>query len=67
MERQIAASTSVGDVVWEPFGGLCSASVAAVRLGRDAYAAEINEGFHAAAMDRLNNEVASRERARKAG
>jgi len=33
MERQILACTDPGDVVWEPFGGLCSASVAAIRTG----------------------------------
>jgi len=59
MERQITASTSVHDIVWEPFGGLCSATVAAVKLGRHAYAAEINENFHAAALTRINNEVAA--------
>ena len=42
MERQIAATTNLGDVVWEPFGGLCSGSVAAKKLGRDSYAAEMN-------------------------
>lgn len=53
MERQIVASTCAGDVVWEPFGGLCSATVAAVRLGRRAYTAEINRDFHDAALERL--------------
>jgi site-specific DNA-methyltransferase (adenine-specific) len=66
MERQIAASTSAGDVVWEPFGGLCSATVAAVRLGRRAYAAEINPGFHDAALDRLRSAVATTKTARQA-
>jgi site-specific DNA-methyltransferase (adenine-specific) len=32
MERQILASTDIGDVAWAPFGGLCSASVAALNL-----------------------------------
>lgn len=53
MERQIRACTDPGDVVWEPFGGLCSAAVAALRLGRRAFAAEINPGYHAAAAARL--------------
>ena len=35
MERLMAV-TEPGDVVWEPSGGLCSASVAAVTLGRRA-------------------------------
>jgi hypothetical protein len=53
MKRSIAACTSPGDVVWEPFGGLCTASVAAIELGRDAYAAEIDEGFADIASERL--------------
>jgi site-specific DNA-methyltransferase (adenine-specific) len=68
MQRQIIASTSVDDVVWEPFGGLCSASVAAVRNGRRAFAAECNEEFHAAALTRLRAEVTVFGRnAKKAG
>jgi DNA modification methylase len=53
MERQILASSDAGDVVWEPFGGLASASVAALRLGRIAHAAEPNEIFFSAAAARL--------------
>ncbi|WP_374308718.1 DNA methyltransferase [Methylocella sp.] len=53
MERQIAASTDNGDVVWEPFGGLCSATVAAIRLGRLAHAAETNNDFFVAATKRV--------------
>lgn len=53
MARQIAAVTQPGDVVWEPFGGLASASVAAVNMGRRAYAAEIDETFHRLASERL--------------
>ena len=44
MERLIYAVTGPDDVVWEPFGGLCSASVAAVALGRRACVAEITRG-----------------------
>jgi hypothetical protein len=45
MSRIIAASTEPGDVVWEPFGGLFSASVAATRLARRAYAGEIDPTY----------------------
>jgi site-specific DNA-methyltransferase (adenine-specific) len=57
MERQILASSDVGDVVWEPFGGLASASVAALRLGRRAHAAEIDADYFAAAATRLRAEL----------
>lgn len=42
MEMIIEASSYQGDVVWEPFGGLFSASVAARRLKRKAFSAEID-------------------------
>jgi site-specific DNA-methyltransferase (adenine-specific) len=58
MERQILASSDVGDVIWEPFGGLASASVAALRLGRRAHAAEIDADYFAAAAARLRTELA---------
>lgn len=57
MERQVLAATDIGDVVWEPFGGLCSASVAAARLGRVFHAAEVNELFYKMAIKRLAGEV----------
>lgn len=57
MERCIAASTDPGDTVWEPFGGLCTGALAAVRLNRNAYAAEIDPDFHAAAVTRLGRVV----------
>jgi site-specific DNA-methyltransferase (adenine-specific) len=53
MRRIILACTAPGDVVWEPFGGLCSASVAAAELGREPYAAELVKEFRATAYDRL--------------
>ena len=56
MQRIISASTKPGDVVWEPFGGLCSATLAASHLGRRAYAAEINDTFFEIASHRLQNE-----------
>lgn len=47
MRDIIQACTSAGDVVWEPFGGLCSAAVAAIELDRVPYAAElIDDHYH---------------------
>ncbi|WP_404816994.1 DNA methyltransferase [Streptomyces thermolineatus] len=54
MERIISAVTRPGDVVWEPFGGLASASVAAVALGRKAYVAEVDAEFCRLAEERLS-------------
>jgi site-specific DNA-methyltransferase (adenine-specific) len=56
LELAIRASSDPGDVVWEPFGGLCSATIAAMRLGRRAFAAEINPLFYRLATERIQNE-----------
>lgn len=58
LRTMIAASTRQGDVVWEPFGGLASAAVAAGELGRRGFVAEINEGFAAIAAERLEDAAA---------
>ena len=57
MRRIVNACTDPGDVVWEPFGGLCTASVAALELGRKAYAAELVETFADIAESRLQEAV----------
>lgn len=59
MERLVKAVTEPGDVVWEPFGGLASGSVAAVALGRRAVAAELDANFAALARQRLRLAAAS--------
>lgn len=53
IERIILASSDPGDVVWEPFGGLCSAAIAAKRTGRRCYSAEINPEYYELAKARL--------------
>jgi hypothetical protein len=53
MNRIVRAASLPGDVVWEPFGGLCTASVAAHGAGRRAYAAEVSSAFYEAARLRL--------------
>ena len=53
MLTQVNAASNQDDVVWEPFGGLASASVAAVLLGRRAYAAELDDTFAKLAAERL--------------
>lgn len=53
MELIIRASSVEGDVVWEPFGGLFTASVAARRLKRRAYAAEIDRTYFHYGVERV--------------
>jgi site-specific DNA-methyltransferase (adenine-specific) len=53
IDLTIRASTDKGDVVWEPFGGLCPGAVVSYHLGRTYRAAEIIPEFYAAAVERL--------------
>ena len=56
LTRIIEATTEKGDIVWEPFGGLFSASVASHRLGRRAYSAEIDPLYFHFGLERLREE-----------
>lgn len=53
LRRILDASSDPGDIVWEPFGGLCSVAVAAWELGRRCHSAEIAPSYHAIAAGRL--------------
>ncbi len=59
MRLIIDASSDPGDVVWEPFGGLFSATAAAHDLGRSCYAAEINEDVYGVGKKRLLDHMAA--------
>ncbi|MBV8054988.1 MAG: site-specific DNA-methyltransferase [Deltaproteobacteria bacterium] len=49
----VRCCTDAGDVVWEPFGGLCPGAVISHRLRRQYRAAEILPEFYGAAAERL--------------
>lgn len=53
MRRIVRMASHEGDMIWEPFGGLCTASVAAVESGRNACAAEPDPYFLSLAKERL--------------
>lgn len=53
MRMIIEASSDLGDVVWEPFGGLMSASVAARDVDRKSFACEIDSTYFQLAIKRL--------------
>lgn len=57
MRRCIRAIGRPGDVVWEPFGGTGSGSVAAVSLGRRVFVAESNPLFAKELRHRLSLEA----------
>lgn len=54
MELIIRASSDPGDVVWEPFGGTCTAAVASLKTGRLCFSAEILVDYAYLAADRLH-------------
>ena len=60
IEISIQTSTDEGDVVWEPFGGLCPAAICSVRLGRRSFSAEIIPEFYSAAIERLSRSMTPR-------
>lgn len=49
----VQTCTDEGDVVWEPFGGLCPGAVVSHRLRRRYVGAEILPDFYSAAAERL--------------
>lgn len=53
IERCIRVSSDEGDVIWEPFGGLCSSAIASHKLRRKCYAAEVIEEYYKIAEERL--------------
>ena len=57
MRLIIEASTDPGDVVWEPFGGLFSACLAARMIGRHAVGAEIDYTYYTVALQRFQQSI----------
>jgi len=53
----VEASSDENDVIWEPFGGLFSASLAARKLRRKAYSCEIDPDYFYYGVQRFNQEV----------
>ncbi len=53
----IQASSDDGDIIWGPFGGLFSASIAACRCGRKAFAAELDSTYFQLGVQRFNEPV----------
>jgi site-specific DNA-methyltransferase (adenine-specific) len=61
MYRIINSSSNERDVVWEPFGGLFSGVLAAKKLNRRGYAAEISKSVFDYGCNRLENEFSMKE------
>lgn len=58
LELAIKASSDHNDVVWEPFGGLCSVAIACMRMKRICRSAETNRIFYQRSVKRLADEFA---------
>lgn len=57
MKQIILATSDPDDVVWEPFGGLFSGSLAATQHGRKAYSAEIDSTYFQHGVRRFTSPV----------
>lgn len=57
MTMILEASSDEGDVIWEPFGGLFTGTVAARRLRRRAFACEIDPTYFQYGLARLKEET----------
>lgn len=55
IDNIVTACTETGDVVWEPFGGLCPTAICAWHSNRKCFSAEIVPEFYRAAIERLSN------------
>lgn len=53
----IEASSDKNDVVWEPFGGLFTGTLAAYRCGRQAFSCEIDSTYFYYGVERLKTEI----------
>jgi hypothetical protein len=60
----IRSSSDAGDVVWEPFGGLCSVAVSCAQNRRSCYSAEVIPEFYDGALKRLDGLNADSDAAR---
>ena len=56
LERLIRATTEPGDLVADPFAGVASTLVAAVKAGRRAWGCELNDDWHMIGVPRLAGE-----------
>ena len=53
----LEVSTNAGDVIWEPFGGLCTVGLAAYLTDRRAFSAEIDKTIYDLACTRMRRYV----------
>ena len=55
IEAIITMSSNEGDVVWDPFAGLCTTAIACKATNREVYCSEINPKVFEQAKERIIN------------
>ncbi|NUQ77469.1 MAG: site-specific DNA-methyltransferase [Polyangiaceae bacterium] len=60
MTRIVEASSDAGDVIWEPFGGLFTACLAAMKTDRRGFGCELDSTYFRYGVERLKREPAGR-------
>jgi site-specific DNA-methyltransferase (adenine-specific) len=58
IKLSVESSSDPGDVVWEPFGGMCTVAVACLHSARRCFSAEVVPEYFELAKARLQNEFA---------
>lgn len=61
VERVITRYSNEGDTVFDPFGGIATVPMMAVRMGRKGYGCELNEGYFSDGVAYLQAEEAEME------
>lgn len=60
IKRLIKMTSDENDVVWDPFGGLCTSAIASLELNRKCYSAEINPSVFEVAFERIRQALQNR-------
>lgn len=60
IKRIINMTSDENDVIWDPFGGLCSSAIASLELNRKCYSAEINPSVFEIASERIQQALQNR-------
>lgn len=57
IKRIIEMASDKGDVIWDPFAGLCTSAIASIDLERVCYCAEINPDVYDIAVERVKSHL----------
>lgn len=57
IKRIIEMTSEEGDVVWDPFAGLCTSAIASMEINRECYCAENNPDVYTIAENRVQEQL----------